>query len=209
VNRWVTDEWAQRYLHDRDAIPYRQQGYEVMLELLDGRRVGRVLDLGTGDGLTLGLVLRAFPAATGVAIDFNAEMLRRARARFADEPRVEIIEHDLDDPLPDLGTFDAIVSSFAIHHCSPRRQRRLYAEVFDRLTPGGVFCNLEHVDSPTPELHREFLAAIGVKPEDDDPSNQLVGAERQLRWLRTIGFEQVECIWKWRELALLHGRRPR
>jgi tRNA (cmo5U34)-methyltransferase len=51
-------------------------------------------------------------------------------------------------------------------------------------------------------------AALGVKPEDDDPSNKLVAVETQLGWLRATGFADVDCFWKWRELALLSGRRP-
>jgi SAM-dependent methyltransferase len=211
VNRWVDDAWAQRYLRDRGQIPFRQQGYEVLMELLDGREATRVLDLGTGDGYTLGLVLGMFPDAVGVGLDFNAEMLRLAGERFAAEPdrRVAIARHNLDEPLPELGEFDLVVSSFAIHHCAPERQRALYGEVFARLAPGGLFANLEHVDSPTPERHLEFLDAIGVKPEDDDPSNQLVEPEVQLAWLRGIGFAQVECLWKWRELALLTAAKAR
>jgi SAM-dependent methyltransferase len=136
-------------------------------------------------------------------------MLKRVRERFADDATVNVVEHDLDEPLPAAwGEFDAVVSAFAIHHVADTRKQALYGEIFDRLRPGGAFLNLEHVASPTAELHEAFLATMGIAPADDDPSNQLASVEAQLEWLRSIGFEQVDCHWKYRELALLAAQRP-
>jgi len=208
TNLWVSEEHALAYLRDRESLPHRVDALEVLCELLP-ERVDRVLDLGTGDGVTLALVLAARPEATGVGLDFGDEMLRRAKERFAGDARVMIDRHDLDDPLPSaLGTFDVVVSSFAIHHCSPERQHEVYGEVFALLRPGGLFVNAEHVASPTRRLHDEFLAALRVDPADDDPSNQLVAVDRQLEWLNQLGFQDVDCYWKWRELAVLAGHKP-
>jgi SAM-dependent methyltransferase len=151
------------------------------------------------------------PRSRGVATDASPTMLDAARARFAGDAMVEIVAHDLDAPLSALGgagAFDAVVSCFAIHHCSHARKRALYAEVSALLEPGGVFYNLEHVASPTPELHEAFFVAMGMTPADEDESNQLLDVETQTGWLREIGFAQVDCFWKWRELALFGGVKP-
>jgi SAM-dependent methyltransferase len=207
INRWTEPEWALRYLRERDAIPHRVEGLEVMLELLP-ERVERVLDLGTGDGNTIALVLAARPAATGVGLDFQEAMLQRARARFDGDERVEIVPHDLREPLPDdLGAFDVVVSSFAIHHLLPERQHALYGEAFERMRPAGLFANVEHVASRSDEVHTAFLAAMNMTPEQDDPSNKLVSVETHLVWLDDLGFREVECYWKWRELAVVAGFR--
>ncbi len=128
-----------------------------------------------------------------------------ARTRFAGEAGVEIVEHNLAEPLPALGHFDAVVSSMAIHHLEHERKRALFAEVFDLLEPGGIFANFEHVASPTLRLHHAFFAAIDEPLEHEDPSDRLLDVERQLVWLREIGFEHVDCYWKWLEMALLIG----
>jgi tRNA (cmo5U34)-methyltransferase len=186
-----------------DGVPHLAEGDAVLVELLPSR-LRRVLDVGCGDGRLIGLVRDAREGVDAVGIDFSEPMLAAARERF--EGQAWFVEHNLTEPLPELGTFDAVVSGFAIHHLPDKRKRALYAELFELLEPGGVFLNLEHVASATPALNAEFLAALGM--EEDDPSNQLVMVEEQAEWLREIGFADVDCMWKWRELALLHGRKP-
>jgi tRNA (cmo5U34)-methyltransferase len=207
MSTWTIPDHALAYLSRADAIPHRTEGEAVLLDHLLPQPQ-RILDLGTGDGRLMGLIKLKYPSVSGVVVDFSAPMLAAVQARFADDDTITVVTHDLSQPLPDLGNFDAIVSSFAIHHLEDDRKHNLYQEIYDRLCPGGVFCNLEHVASSTPRLHHQFLAAIGYRPEEEDPENRLLDVATQLRWLRAIGFTDVDCHWKWLEMALLAGVKP-
>ena len=205
---WTTAAHVDRYLERADEFPRRAEGESALLEQVPlGAR--RVLDLGTGDGRLLALLRRDRPAMVAVGIDFSALMLDAARTRFAGDVGVEFVEHNLVQPLPALGTFDAVVSSMAIHHLEHERKRALYHEVFELLEPGGILANFEHVASPSERLHRAFFAAIDEPLEHEDPSDRLLDVESQLAWLRETGFEDVDCYWKWLEMALLIGVKPR
>lgn len=205
VNLWSSAEHALEYLRHADSIPHRVEGEGTLLEFIPARPK-RVLDLGTGGGRLLALIKAGHPDTQFVGLDFSPTMLETAGKLLAHDPNVTLVQHNLDQPLPPLGAFDAVVSSFAIHHLLHERKRALYAEVFGLLSSGGVFCNLEHVASPTLRLHKQFLDCI-AQP-DEDPSNKLLDLETQLGWLRQIGFTDVDCHWKWRELALLVGAKP-
>jgi len=207
AEEWTTAEHALRYLARADAYPHRAEGEGVLLEQVPGD-ARRILDLGTGDGRLLALLGIDRPEMAGVGLDLSELMLDAARERFADDGRIELVRHDLADPLPVLGRFDAVVSSFAIHHLEHERKRALFGEVFDLLEPGGVFANFEHVASPTHRLHLTFFAAIGEPIEDEDPSDHLLDVETQLGWLRDLGFDEVDCYWKWLEMAFLVGLKP-
>ena len=168
----------------------------------------RVLDLGTGNGHLINLLRTRRPNAAFVGLDISPPMLVAARDQFAKNPQVAIYEHDLSRSLPDLGRFDAVVSAFAIHHLEDPRKRELFGEVFRLLQPGGIFANLEHVSSPSARLHEAFLAAIRNAPGEEDASNRCTDVESQLAWMRSAGFVDVDCSWKWREMALLTALRP-
>jgi len=201
---WSEDRLVDRYLDRIGGLAPRAAGEDVLVSLLpDHPRT--VLDLGCGDGRLAALVLAARPSVEHVvAVDSSPPMLRHAQERFGDENRVEVRAWDLEHPIDPLGTFDVIVSGFAIHHLGDGRKRALYAEVARALRPGGLFANLEVVASATPELHVEFTRLIGRAA--DDPEDRLADVESQLAWMREAPMHQVDCLWRWRGFALLAGR---
>ena len=207
AEEWTSAEHVDRYLDRADEYPHRLEGERVLLEHVP-RDVRRVLDLGTGDGRLLALLRADRPGMTGVGVDVSPLMLEAAGRRFGGADWVELVEHDLARPLPALGRFDAVVSGMAIHHLEHDRKRSLYAELPGLLEPGGVFANFEHVASPTRRLHEAFFAAIGEPLEHEDPSDRLLDVETQLRWLRELGFDDVDCYWKWLEMAVLIAVKP-
>lgn len=207
AEEWTTADHVHRYLSRADEVPRRAEGESVLLDHVP-RDARRILDLGTGDGRLLALLQIDRRETLGVGVDFSEIMLEAAHKRFAEDERIELVRHDLAEPLPALGRFDAVVSSMAIHHLEHERKRSLYGEVFALLEPGGVFANFEHVASATHRLHLAFFAAIDEPLEHEDPSDRLLDVESQLAWLRELGFDDVDCYWKWLEMALLVAVKP-
>jgi ubiquinone/menaquinone biosynthesis C-methylase UbiE len=125
--------------------------------------------------------------------------------------------------------FDAVLSGLAIHHLPHERKRALYQEIYGLLAPGGVFLNLEHVASPTPAVEQIFDDFMtehlylrrrehgeDVTPDQvrrdflerpDRAANILAPIEEQCQWLRELGFQNVDCFWKYFELAVFGGFR--
>jgi tRNA (cmo5U34)-methyltransferase len=199
---WPHPERVEEYLGR--TIPHRETAEEMLLDALPGR-VDRILDLGTGDGRLLALVRTRYPGAEGVGLDASPPMLERARARFCGDAAMTVRRHDLRDRLREAEPFDAVVSGLAIHHLPDDRKLALFAEIHALLQPDGVFANLDLVAAPTLEIHKRFRHEIG-RPRDD-PEDQLARLEDNLEWLRDVGFVEVDCRFKWLELALMVCRR--
>ena len=203
---WDDPAQVAEYQGRMDKLEARRAGEAAVLAALPAAP-RRLLDLGCGDGRLAGTVLDHRPSVTtAVCIDRSPPMLDAARQRFADDPRVTILDRDLRKGLPPGGPFDVVVSGFAIHHLEDVDKQVLFRQIVEGLAPGGTFANLEVVASATPEEHAAFLQAIG-RPEDD-PEDRLALVEDQLGWLEGAGFVDVACPWRWQGFAVLVGRSP-
>jgi SAM-dependent methyltransferase len=232
---WKSQSLAATYLEGvRAAIPLALEQIDVMLRLVAGcgRPVGRVLDLGCGDGVLAAAIVQRVPGAEVVLADFSEPMLEAARKRFAAAgAAAHFVLADYGVPswteaVAEWAPYDAIVSGYSIHHQPDRRKRAVYREIFGLLNPGGVFVNIEHVSSPSqwlgslndamfidslhrlhPNQSRDDVARLYYDRPDKD-ANILAPLEDQCAWLRDIGFTGVDCYLKVFELAVFGGRRP-
>ena len=113
AGEWSTTEHVVRYLDRADSYPRRSEGEAVLLEQVP--REARRPRPGHGGRTSARAAPGDRPDALGVGLDVSEPMLGAARQRFAGDRHVELIEHDLAEPLPTLRRFNVVVSSFAWH----------------------------------------------------------------------------------------------
>ena len=236
--RWQAAGLAARYVDGvRGAIPLADEQVDVMLRLIEWARPepANVLDLGCGDGILGRAVLDRFPGAGCVFADFSEEMLDLARGKLgAAAARATVVDVDYGEAgwaatVAAHAPFDVVVSGYSIHHQPDARKRAVYGEIFDLLTTGGLFVNVEHVSSPSPgieglhedifidSLHAFHQANGSTQSRDevaaefyrrpDKQANILAPVEDQCAWLRELGYVDVDCYLKFFELAVFGGRK--
>jgi len=232
----MADVWKSAFVVDqfltgvRGAIPLAAEQIDLMLRLIRGtsRPIKRILDIGCGDGVLTAAILSAFPDAEAVCIDFSEPMLKAARERLPASAHVANIDYAKPqwvEAMQPFVPFDAIVSGFSIHHQPDERKREIYAECYSLLATGAIFIQMEHVSSPTAwveRLHDELFidhlhmfdssrskaeVAASYRARADREANILAPVELQLKWLREIGYIDVDCYLKIFELAVFGGRR--
>lgn len=143
---WSDVQHALAYLNVANTLPHRTEGEAVLFEHIS-TDAKRILDLGTGDGRLVKLLkIGRSNIEEAIAVDASPTMLRSLRERFGNDPDVRMAEHDLNNPLSQLradrGYFDAVASSFAIHHLPHEHKRSLYQEVYNILNLTGIFVTL-------------------------------------------------------------------
>jgi len=231
---WQGNELVRSYLQNiRAGIPYGVDQIAMALRVASSLRsdVSSVLDLGCGDGIVGFSARQIWPGARLTLVDFSMPMLDAARVRFAGEQGVAFIDVDFGAPhwiehIADRAPFDLVVSAYAIHHQEDDRKRTLYHEISELLAPGGVFINIEHVQSATPALeavwNRLLVETLIAQHPERNPAqverefavrpdrfaNRLAPLETQLDWLRDAGLLDVDCYFKILELAVFGGRKP-
>lgn len=153
VGRLYDETWGRLFaaLYDRGLEATEEAGLrEMRRELLAGAG-GRVLELGAGTGVNLGL----YPAAVDdlTLVEPDPHMAKRLRAKLAESSRVASVVEVPAERLPfDDDSFDTVTVTLVL--CTVPDQQAALREIQRVLKPGGRLLFLEHVRAEDPELAR-------------------------------------------------------
>ena len=160
--------WLERWDHQQESFnPTREARFTAMMDVLEAQ-VGRrfaVLDLGSGPGSLSARILRRFPAARSVAVDYDPVVRRIGEGALGTfGGRLTWVDAKLGArgwaaALP-RRRFDAAVSTTALHWLTPRDLSALYRDLARLLRKGGVFLNGDYL--PWDRSDRD-LASLGRK----------------------------------------------
>ena len=216
------DDAALQYDRNREkVIPCFRDFYGTLVRLIpfDPAQRFNFLDLGAGTGLVSALIFNAFPHAEGTLLDISEKMLEQARKRFKKHPEVRFLVADYD--AADLnGPYNLIVSAMSIHHLSDTGKQLLTQRIFEALESGGVFIHAELVKGPSQAgediyqqqwqahlkqtgLGEKTLNQIRHRMSHDRPAT----LEAQLAWMKSTGFDEVDCYYKYFNFAVYAGRK--
>jgi ubiquinone/menaquinone biosynthesis C-methylase UbiE len=235
---WGSREFVERWASKGGwQAPIRQAQVAMVLRMIQHPSDAplRVLDIGAGYGALAAALLRERPKATALCLDASAAMLKLGEERNPDlKTRMTFVQASLESPdwLNAVeGTFDAVISSRALHHFTENQRRRyIFQEVFPLVRPGGCFINADNVRGTTRSLSERYKTArdsyldLFVRESSGGKTNlaEVKAAspstyhgphnngylEEELAWLREAGFEDVDCFWKLGMAVVYGGFRP-
>jgi tRNA (cmo5U34)-methyltransferase len=186
-----------------------------------------VLDLGAGTGAASQAILERYPRATAILADFSAQMMGAGELEMhAFTGRYKYVEFDLlagvwPSAIP--SAVDAVVTSLCVHHLPDMRKQGLFAEIFDRLVPGGWYLNYDAVRAADPVVASAWERATDRAspeaarkrrhrtPEEraryENHVRYMIPLDQQLGYLRSAGFQAIDVYFKRLDYVIYGGFR--
>jgi tRNA (cmo5U34)-methyltransferase len=234
-SRWAHAEFAQEYRNNAEIYVVERRRLLTILQsfykhfLKDGRQK-TILDLGCGDGIITHEILKVDGSVSATLLDGSGDMLNNARERLKGFKNVQFIcasFHDILEKKVLKQNFDFVVSSLAIHHLTMDEKKSLFKKMHSHLYTDGYFVNIDVILSPTDVLEQWYMSlwrewinekrnSLGIEGNyydgiirryKDNTDNKPDTLDNQLNALKSIGFKNVDCFYKYGIFAIYGGKK--
>jgi trans-aconitate methyltransferase len=195
-------------------LPHREQRFDAMLDAA-GAHLGTeflALDLACGPGAISQRLLRRFPAARAVAVDVDPVLLAIGQGALgAVHGRLRWVDADLSHPdwVAGLGeeSFDAVLSTTALHWFLPEQLAILYRQLGALVRPGGVLLIADNMpfDAQSPGFSK-ICQAVTARRRDQAFSQH--GTEDWDQWWASLRQHSPELTTLLEERTRRFGWEP-
>lgn len=234
-SQWAKAEITQEYRDGADIfIVERGRLLEILKSFyrhfIGNKSENNVLDLGCGDGIVMHELLKTDNSIVATLIDGSEDMVNKAKERLKDFKNIKFVQasfQDIRNRSTVLQNYDFIVSSLAIHHLTMDEKTSLFRTIYSHLKIDGYFLNIDVILASSNTLEQWYLALWkqwiderksffgieGNRYDDiirrykDNTDNKPDTLDTQLDILKTIGFKDVDCFYKYGIFTMYGGRK--
>lgn len=235
ASRWADAEFSREYRDNAEIYIIERRRLLAILQsfyrnFLNDGLPKAMLDLGCGDGILTHEILKIDSSVSAILIDGSEDMLDNARERLKAFKNLHYIRASFQDILGNeipRRNFDFVVSSFAIHHLTMDEKQSLFNKIYAYLNPAGFFVNIDVVLSPTDALEQWYMLLWREWIEEkklslhiqgnyyddiagrykDNTDNKPDTLNDQLNALKSVGFRDVDCFYKYGVFAMYGGKK--
>ena len=234
-SQWAKPKFTQEYRDSADVyIVERRRLLEILRSFyrhfIGNKSNNNVLDLGCGDGIVIQELLKIDNSIAATLIDGSEDMLNKAKDRLKDSENIRFIKASFQEILNkqiSLQRYDFIVSSLAIHHLTMKEKKALFRTTYSHLNVGGYFLNIDVILAPTETIEHWYLSlwrewiserktTMGIEDNSydditqrykDNRDNKPDTLDEQLKALKSVGFKDVDCYYKYGIFTMFGGRK--
>lgn len=226
--RWEFDGEVAEAFEDmlERSIPWYEEMRSLTTELAVGfvpkgvARAGTVVDLGASRGDALApIVDRVGASAAYYAVEVAPPMLAALSERWPSEKveghGVRVLDFDLREGYPGIRPADVTLLVLALQFVPIEHRQRILRTVYRRTVPGGALILVEKVLGASADVDRKLVDRYyGLKGRNGYSGDEIerkrlalegvlvpVTASWNEELLRTAGFEEVDCFWRWANFA--------
>lgn len=172
----------------------------------------KIIDLGAGTGNLSRIIFEKYKDLRITLVDFSENMLKQVPNVLKDfSGTYEIARGDIFKIDFNKNAYNAVISSFAIHHGRGiNTYKKLYMNIFRWLKKGGIFicCDVINGDNKNLSELNERCWALFLKNQDFTNSNidkilnnyhredTPLSINQHIKILNEIGFKSADVLWK-------------